>query len=226
MTTDEYPLLAEFTAYIRRPEPLINGVRARLYAENGADADAILTLARSAYQDALVDVALHDGSTDGEDESGGFQGYIRRPKPTQSGMTALFYAENGEAADAVTAMSLSKYLDSRVHVVVRLVQSQDGESQARKKQPKGPHSDAARDLWKSGFFLSAPVRKALGCGPPQQSGYAAQRDAWDTWVAQHGYESMTHVPPTELARWARRHGVDKYLPLIYSMDDEFHRMEV
>ncbi|HET7674629.1 MAG TPA: hypothetical protein VFL54_03810 [Gammaproteobacteria bacterium] len=153
----EHPIIAEFGAFVRRPKPLATGVKAQLFAENGPDADAVMGLGRTFYQDALVAVEL-----DFDDQPGaGFDAYIRRPEPTVSGMVAVFFGENGEAADMMTALGLSRYLDRRAHVRVRLVQDADGRDVGKKKQ-KGPHSADAQALWRSSFFRSERVWQAIG----------------------------------------------------------------
>lgn len=57
---------------------------------------------------------------------GGFEAYIRRPRPTVSGMIAQFFAPNGQDADTVLALGMTRYQDCRVHVTIRLVQDADG----------------------------------------------------------------------------------------------------
>jgi len=163
----EYQPITEFRAFIRRPQPRITGMLACLFGENGECADKILILGRSEYLDALVDVALFREKA----EIGGFQGYVRRPRPLQSGMVAQFFAENGGQADAVTAMSLSKHLDTSVLVVVRLIQDADGRDMAKRK--KGPHGQAAAYLWRSGFFRSPTVWILVGT-----------EDDYATWIRE------------------------------------------
>ena len=57
---------------------------------------------------------------------GSFSGYNRRPIPTQSGMTAQFYGENGEDADMISALSLTKFQETDVNVNVYLVKDANG----------------------------------------------------------------------------------------------------
>lgn len=150
-------LLADFTAQVRRPRPLEGGLIAELFAANGRDADAVLSLGRSDFLDARVDVAIHAAA--GE-EMGGFQAYVRRPQPRMSGMIACFYGENGDAADAITALSLTKFQGVSVRVVVRLVQHADGRDAAPKQ--KGPHSAQASMLWQSAFLTRENIWAACG----------------------------------------------------------------
>lgn len=155
---EHYQAVAEFGAFLRRPAPRADGWVAQLWAPNGPDADAIIALGRSDLQDALVHVVV----TTEEGEGGGFEGYVRRPRPYVSGMVAQFHANNGVQADIVVALGLSKYLDKRARVTVRLVQNPDGLDQAKRRVPKGPYSDLAQVLWKSKFFRTPAVWKALG----------------------------------------------------------------
>ncbi|HET8550925.1 MAG TPA: hypothetical protein VFM97_00430 [Gammaproteobacteria bacterium] len=153
----EHPIIAEFGAFVRRPKPLATGVKAQLFAENGPDADAVMSLGRTFYQDALVSVEMDFD----DQQDAGFDAYIRRPEPSLTGMVAVFFGENGEAADMITALGLSRYLERRAHVRVRLVQDADGRDVGRKKQ-KGPHSADAQALWRSSFFRSEKVWRAVG----------------------------------------------------------------
>lgn len=152
------PLLADFTARVRRPRPLAGGLLAELFAANGRDADEVMRLGRSLHQDATVDVDIRD--EDGA-ELGGFVASLRRPAPLQSGMVASFFGENGEPADAITALSLSKYLDATVRVQVRLMKLPDGSAPA-KAEPKGAFGAPAAVLWKSGFLGHEAVWRACG----------------------------------------------------------------
>jgi hypothetical protein len=154
-----YPLIAQFSASIRRPSPRQSGMVACLYGANGPDADAIVELGKTRLLDALVDVALVQSGS----EIGGFQAYVRRPKPLQSGMVAMFYAENGEQADSVTAMSLSRYVETQVAVNILLLQDADGKDQAAPPRSiKGPYGEQAARLWRAGFLLNPAVLARIG----------------------------------------------------------------
>lgn len=154
----ELPLLAEFSAVVRRPKPQEDGMIAELFAVNGKDADAVMALGRSNVQDALADVDIrgHEGTL------GGFQAYVRRPVPLVSGMVARFFGENGAAADSIVALSLSKYQDMPVNVTVRLVQLPDGAGAPKEDKPKGQYGDKAAILWSSIFLGTEEVWKAIG----------------------------------------------------------------
>lgn len=58
---------------------------------------------------------------------GAFSGYNRRPLPDRSGMTAQFYGENGEDADMISALSLTKFLEADVYVKIHLVKDSVGQ---------------------------------------------------------------------------------------------------
>lgn len=63
----------------------------------------------------------------GTDEKlGAFAGYIRRPEPSSSGMTAQIFGEDGEDADTILALSMTKFKDLKVYVSVYLVKDSVG----------------------------------------------------------------------------------------------------
>lgn len=160
---EELPLLAVFRAYVRRPKNYAAGVMAQLFATDGSDADAVTSLGLTAIQDSLVDVDIRD---DKDVVLGGFNAYLRRPASRESGMVAQFFGEDGDAADAITALSLSRFKDMVVKVVVRQVKKPDGAAvepeRKTKKPPRGPHAASATTLWTSGFLSTPPVWRALG----------------------------------------------------------------
>lgn len=57
---------------------------------------------------------------------GAFSGYNRRPIPDRSGMTAQVYGENGEDADMIASLSLTKYLDADIYVKIHLIKDAHG----------------------------------------------------------------------------------------------------
>lgn len=125
-TTDEQ--LGAFTGYIRRPNPNVSGMTAQIFGENGDDADTILALSLTKYQDAQVFVNIYlvkdpNGRIMKEGDTypliASFLGFVRRSLPKKEGMTAQFFAPNGEDADAIANLSKSTYQDSLVFVDVR-----------------------------------------------------------------------------------------------------------
>lgn len=58
---------------------------------------------------------------------GAFSGYNRRPLPDRSGMTAQFYGENGDDADMISALSLTKFLEADVYVKIHLIKDSLGQ---------------------------------------------------------------------------------------------------
>jgi len=276
-----YRVVAEFEAFIRRPEPLKTGMTALLFAENGPNADQVNKLGVSAYQDAFVAVEMFDGN----DPMDGFFGYVRRPKPLVSGMVAQFFGENGSESDRIAVLGLSNFLDMKLNFKVRYVKDPVGKDM---KQEKGPHSEAATILWRSSFFGVREVWVAIGSdveflewtkkqeccinakkfGPHQgdivpmhvrrvgngsgtgikpeysvipgcwghhtlmqhQKGESAvggrqfydrkrieylKRWCWEKITALFEKESMTFVAPSAVFSWAIKNGVDKFLPLNY-----------
>lgn len=125
-TTDEQ--LGAFSGYVRRPTPNTAGMVAQIFGENGEDADTILALSLSKYQDAQVYVNMYlikdsDGKIMKEGDKYplicSFLGFVRRSNPKKEGMIAQFFAPNGSAADAVSELSKSNYQDCLVFVDVR-----------------------------------------------------------------------------------------------------------
>lgn len=145
----------QFQAAIRRPKPLMAGMVAEFFAENGEDADRALLLGRSDLLDALVRIDLGG-------EMGSFEAYVRRPLPRQAGMVACFYGENGPAADAIAALSLSKFLDQRVTLDIALLKLPDGREADSPSKKERPHARAAKDLWMSSLWGRPEVVTAFG----------------------------------------------------------------
>lgn len=124
--TDEQ--LGAFSGYIRRPTPNVSGMTAQIFGENGEDADTILALSLTKYQDAQVFVNIYlvkdpNGQIMKQGDAypliSSFLGFVRRSMPKKEGMIAQFFAPNGEDADAISNLSKSLYQDSLVFVDVR-----------------------------------------------------------------------------------------------------------
>ena len=58
---------------------------------------------------------------------GAFSGYNRRPLPDRNGMTAQIYGENGDDADMISALSLTKFQDADVYVRIHLIKNAVGQ---------------------------------------------------------------------------------------------------
>lgn len=67
----------------------------------------------------------HNTNTD--EQLGVFSGYLRRPIPNVSGMTAQIFGENGDDADTIVVLSLTKFLDVQVFVNVYLIKDPNGQ---------------------------------------------------------------------------------------------------
>ena len=126
LKTDEQ--LGAFTGYIRRPTPSNTGMTAQIFGENGNDADTILALSLTKYQEAevFVNVYLIKDSVGQIMKANGayplissFMGYVKRSMPKKEGMIAQFFAPNGIYADEVAKLNKSDYLDCLVFVDVR-----------------------------------------------------------------------------------------------------------
>lgn len=120
--------MGAFSGYIRRPTPSSSGMTAQIFGENGDDADTILALSLSKYQDAevLVNIYLVKdalGRIMKTDDKyplvSSFVGFVRRSTPKKDGMVAQFFAPNGPHSDSVSELSKSEYQDCLVFVDVR-----------------------------------------------------------------------------------------------------------
>jgi hypothetical protein len=120
--------MGAFSGYIRRPQPATSGMTAQIFGENGEDADTILALSLSKYQDAevLVNIYLIKDSVGKIMKEGdnyplisSFVGFVRRSLPKKDGMVAQFFSPNGPHADSISVLSKSDYQDCLVFVDVR-----------------------------------------------------------------------------------------------------------
>lgn len=120
--------LGVFTGYIRRPQPSLTGMLAQIFGENGPDADTILALSLTKYQDIEVFVNIYlvkDANGKIMKENGNyplvcsFLGFVRRSLPKKDGMVAQFFAPNGIHSDSVSELSKSIYQDCLVFIDVR-----------------------------------------------------------------------------------------------------------
>lgn len=126
LITDEQ--MGVFSGYIRRPKPTQSGMIALIFGENGDDADTILALSLSKYQDVQVFVNIYlikdpNGRIMKQGDSypliSSFLGFVRRSLPQKDGMVAQFFSPNGEHADSVSLLSKSEFQDCLVFVDVR-----------------------------------------------------------------------------------------------------------
>ena len=83
----------------------------------------------STHGEAPAAIAPSQAESDAESvHIGAFSAYIRRPVPTKSGMLAQFFGEDGDDADTITALSLTRYVDSDVQLDVFLIKDDVGRS--------------------------------------------------------------------------------------------------
>lgn len=61
------------------------------------------------------------------EQLGVFTGYLRRPSTTQTGMTAQFFGPNGQEADMIATLALSKFQDLEVFVSIYLIKDANGQ---------------------------------------------------------------------------------------------------
>ena len=62
------------------------------------------------------------------DALGSFVGYLRRPKSSAAGLTAQFFGENGDDADVIAALHLTRFLDQPTKVTVWMLKDRNGRS--------------------------------------------------------------------------------------------------
>ena len=124
--------LGAFSGYIRRPKPTQAGMIAQVFGENGDDADTILALSLTKFQDTQVFVHIYlikdaNGKIMKENDQypliSKFLGVVRRSVPKKDGMIAEFFAPNGPYADEVANLCKSEYQDCLVFVDVRGMKS-------------------------------------------------------------------------------------------------------
>lgn len=182
-------IIGSFGGYIRRPKPTTSGMIANIFGENGEDADMISALSLTKFQETGVFVEVYlvkdsNGRLMREGESypmiAKFNSIVRRPQPGQDGMTAQFFAANGEDADEVLNLGKTKYQDAFVFVQIKknalifnpdIQMKQQLEQQAAKtvinerknlQKKIKEYGDAMNALKLSGFFKQPNVWKAIG----------------------------------------------------------------
>lgn len=58
-----YPIIAQFYGFVNRPTPKKTGMVAQFFAPNGPDANAVVELGKSEYQDALIYVDIRSNQS-------------------------------------------------------------------------------------------------------------------------------------------------------------------
>jgi len=69
---------------------------------------------------------------------GSFLGYLRRAKSSKHGLTAQFFGENGQDADFITTLHLTRFLDATVKVTVWIIKDKNGKLIYRDGQDNPP----------------------------------------------------------------------------------------
>lgn len=126
--TDTEEQLGAFPGYVRRPKPNTSGMTAQIFGEHGQDADIILALSLSKFQDIEVFVNVYlvkdsNGKLMKENNSypliSSFSGFVRKSLPTKDGMIAQIFSPNGPDSDEISNLSKSTYQDALVFVDIR-----------------------------------------------------------------------------------------------------------
>lgn len=183
---DSTDFIGCFNGYLRRSQPSAKGILAQFYGEDGADADMLLSLSMTKFQNQHVRTSVYwvkDAVGSLKKQSAGyplisnFESFIRRSIPKSTGMMATLFAPNGTASDAANELNLSKYLDSFVHVRLHRFVADAVEPAVEPdfldksialpfhmatSRPAGIYKDAAKVLQIHGFFRQPLVWAALG----------------------------------------------------------------
>jgi hypothetical protein len=162
--TDTSEQMGAFSGYIRRPNPTTSGMTAQIFGENGEDADTILALSLSKYQDAevFVNIYLIKDSVGKIMKEGdqyplisSFVGFVRRSMPKKDGMIAQFFSPNGPNSDSIAALSKSDFQDCLVFVDVRgkkAVDNKDKIQQENTEQINSNYVDRITKNERAEFF--------------------------------------------------------------------------
>jgi hypothetical protein len=187
--TEENLNIGAFCGYIRRPIPSQQGMLAQIFGENGDDADTILALSLSKFQDIEVSVNIYliknaDGKNMKENDKypviSSFVGYIRRSLPKKDGMIAQIFSPNGIHSDSISILSKTEYLDALVFVDIKKPQAQTDNNEVtleidnnhltkitleEKKELLKKEKQWAKDWEKiktSEFFFNETIIKSIG----------------------------------------------------------------
>ncbi len=201
--------IGSFSGYNRRPLPTLTGLTAQFYGENGDDADMISALSLTKFLEAEVHADVYlikdangkvmkDPVTGSYPLIAAFSAKVQRPKPQRDGMIAQFFAFNGEAADQVNQLGLTKYLDAFVYVDIL----RDGKADVPAAAPSG--QEISRELDELSSQLTPAERKALAKKSKafqeanrllRLSGFLSQPAVWsslgdesdfEAWISQMG----------------------------------------
>jgi hypothetical protein len=195
---DSNDFIGGFNGYLRRSQPSAKGILAQFYGEDGADADMLLSLSMTKFQNQHVRTSVYwvkDAVGSLKKQPAGyplianFESFIRRSIPKSTGMMATLFAPNGVASDAANELNLSKYLDSFVHVRLHRFIADSVEPliepdfldksialpfHMATSRPAGVYKEAAKILQIHGFFRHPLVWAALG-GEPAYEKWLADR---------------------------------------------------
>lgn len=186
--------LGVFIGNVRRAKYSNYGLTTQIFGENGENADYITALHLTKFLNVFVKISIWGIKTSegaSMKNSNGkypkitsFIAKIKRPKPSDSGQTALFFSENGENADNANILNESKYVDALVSVQIQLaddnmtihdietdVSLEDleyaskqltGKEKIKNEKEKKNNLEAEDLLLKTGFFLIENVYKTIG----------------------------------------------------------------
>lgn len=188
----------------------------------GAPKSASLIMQSSPNEDPL-------GQYDVGDVIGSFLGFLRRAKSTKHGLTAQIFGENGNDADFITALHLTRYLDAAVKVSIWMVKDKNGKMSTDKgKHPlicefigrirrpmasdmgqtaqffgeNGPNSDAVNTLNESRYLDALVLVEIQKATPGLAAGDISTTAPADE--LERGKERLTAEEETQLKRHQKR----------------------
>lgn len=216
-----------FRGAVRRPKPLQTGMVAQIYGENGPDADVIVALSLSKFADQRFKFRVRviqdaDGKDMGKKPKGPYStqaqalwksAFFRNPKVWSSlGTDEEFLAWIRKQKCCVDEKTYGSHQGDIVPMHVRRIAH--GAGVALK-----PPFSAIPGCWSHHQVQTDDGESAVGGREfyEKQRIVHLQRWAWERLTVVLGYESMAQVPPIKVFDWASELGLEKYLPLEYSL---------
>lgn len=195
--------IGSFSAYNRRPLPSLTGLTAQFYGENGDDADMISALSLTKFLEAEVQADVYlikdangkimkDPVSNSYPKIASFPAKIQRPKPQRDGMVAQFFAFNGDAADQVNQLGLTKYMDAFVYVdILRSSAGAPAETPLPPEEIRQEIDQVAGQLTPSQRKALAKKSKAFGEANRllRLSGFLAHPNVWAALGSEPEFEA-------------------------------------
>lgn len=147
------------------------------------------------------------------DDLGSFTGYLRRAKSNAQGLTAQIFGENGFDSDVITTFHLTRFLDARVHVIIRMLKNGVGRNMRKNNEyPKLTEFDAE---------IRRPLANNMGQVAQFFGANGANSDAINILNASEYLDALVHVQLSKADPGITRAAVD---PSLTELDDAAQRM--